>query len=242
MTSGDIYDAYKNGQGNGNTGRATLQQMTDIPESVRRLFSPTFVAAANQGNTPILARDGLYAVNYTDLSVPKVPLLNLTNLMPVTAAGYTFQAPPEWGKRIATGELQTHINQMIQQEAQIAIAIGAWDSLQGDILRTLRLINAKLDTAANIRLSNEVFSRVKVITLSLLNGISGVIEALNATEETVTKTFDAGRTMVPTGLPTAGLAFSPGDGCCRDGRYFRDGGRFQNRGPCCGKRSGNRAE
>jgi hypothetical protein len=131
--------------------------------------------------------------------------------MPVTAAGYTFQAPPEWGKRLATGELQTHINQMIQQEASIASAIGAWDSLQGDILRTLRLINAKLDTATTLRVKNEVFSRIKVITLESLKGIAGVIEAVEATKEIVTTTFKGLEAVIPTDTPTAGLAFSAGD-------------------------------
>mgnify|MGYP006213424165 CR=1 FL=1 len=48
---------------------------------------------------------------------------------------------------------------------RLPTAIGAWDSLQGDIVRTLRLINAKLDMSANIRLKNEIFTRIKYITL-----------------------------------------------------------------------------
>src|SRR2546428_4593896 len=43
-------------------------------------------------------------------------LANLAQLMPVTAAGYTFQAPRDFGSRLAVGELQLQINKMLQQE------------------------------------------------------------------------------------------------------------------------------
>jgi len=74
-----------------------------LSSDVRELFAPTFVPDTN-GNTSILARDGLYAVNYTDLDNPKVALENLTQFMPVTSAGYTFQAPRDWGTRPVVGE------------------------------------------------------------------------------------------------------------------------------------------
>jgi hypothetical protein len=218
LNGGDIYSAFVNGQGAGGTPRSKLADIQNYPADmsvhlsadVRRLFTPTFVPDSS-GNAPAQARSGLYAVNYTDLANPKVPLENLTQFMPVTAAGYTFQAPAEWGSRASVGELQLLINKMIQQEAEIAAAIGSWDALQGAITRELRFINAKVDMQTNIRLKNEIFSRIKVITIEVLKGIAGVLEVLEALEETTTKTFEAGRTMVPTGLPTAGLAFSPGD-------------------------------
>lgn len=218
LTGGDIYTAFVNGVGSGGAPRSTLgdintflpQMQVYLSDDTRRLFNPTFVPDTS-GSTPALARNGWYAINYTDLSGPKVALTNLVQFMPTTASGYTFQAPPEWGSRAAVGELQLLINKMIQQEAQVATAIGAWDALQGEIVRELRFINAKVDMQENIRLKNEVFSRLKVITTEVLKGIAGVLEVLEAVEDTVTKTFEAGRTMVPTGLPTAGLAFSPGD-------------------------------
>src|SRR5262249_53329544 len=159
---------FKTGQGNGpiglygsTAGRQTLAKLIDLDGTVMNLFAPTFYQPAN-GTAQILAvSNGLYNVNYTYLQNPKVPLTGLSNALPIMAAGYTFQALPEWGSRRAVGELQTIINQMVQQEAQVASAIGAWDALQGAILREVRLINAKLDTAANIRLKNEVFSRLK---------------------------------------------------------------------------------
>jgi len=218
LTGGDIYDAFVNGLGSGDAPRNTIADIDTIPsdmklylsEATRRLFNPTFVPDTSS-NTPALARNGWYAINYTDLSGPKVGLENLVQFMPTTTAGYTFQAPAEWGSRASAGELQLLLNKMMQQEAQIASAIGAWDALQGQIVRELRFVNAKVDMRANIRLKNEVFSRIKVITTEVLKGIAGVLEVLEAVEDTVTKTFEAGRTMVPTGLPTAGLAFSPGD-------------------------------
>ena len=220
LTGGDIYQAFKNGQGSGsiggvslisgNIGRQTLATFQTIDNDLRRLFDPTFAQAAN-GTTPIMAQDGLYNVNYTDLTTPKVPLANLTQLMPVTAAGYTFQAPREWGSRRAAGDLQILINQMLQQEAQIATAIGAWDSLQGDIVRTLRLINAKVDMTANLRLKNEIFSRIKNVTENVFKGIEGAIQIIEGSKDVLKAVLEPAANAVPNNLPTAGLAVSPGD-------------------------------
>ena len=219
LTGGDIYQAFVNGQGKGGAPRAALSDIQNIaPElqlylsaDVRRLFAPTFVSATGGGAAPATVSSGLYAVNYTDLVNPKVPLANLAQRMPVTAAGYTYQAPRDWGARGAAGDLQLLISQMIQQEAAVADAIGAWDSLQGQIVRELRFINAKIDMQANIRVKNEVFSRLKTIVLGVSSGVAMVIETLEAAKDVVQTTFDCTEIMVPQNLPTGGLAISPGD-------------------------------
>lgn len=215
LTDGELYQAFMNGVGRGGlfgsqVGRLNLYKLLDVDSSVRQLFSPTLAPDSN-GNVSALARDGWYSVTYTDLDSPKVPLDNLTQLMPVTAAGYTFQAPRDWGRRQAQGELQSLINQMLQQEAAIASAIGAWDGLQGGIIRAFRLTNAKLDLAANIRLKNEIFTRFKYIINNTLKGIEGGIELAKAITETTSKFFYATGEAIPTGLPIVGLAVSPGD-------------------------------
>ena len=214
LNGGDVYEAFVNGQGKGAAARGTLADIQHnfmplyLGNDVLRLFSPTLAADTNN-NKPILARDGWYAVNYTDLNNPKVPLENME--LPVTAAGYTFQAPSSWGARQAAGELQQKINQMLQQEAQVASAIGAWDALQGGIVRALRLANAKLDMMANIRLKNELFSRLKLIVSDIIKGIEGVMSVLEEADKTVTKTTYAIQAAIPRNLPTGGVAVSPGD-------------------------------
>ena len=233
LTGGDIYDAF-NGQGSGGAPRGTLSNIQKIQpklqlylsESTRRLFAPTFTP--DTGAPGVTARSGLYAVNYTDLVSPKVPLDNLTQLMPVTAAGYTFQAPREWGSRQAVGELQLQINKMLQQEAQIASAIGAWDALQGGIVRELRLLNAKVDSSANILLQDELFSRIKVIVNSLIKGFETGFDIAQMVKDTVLRITDATQTAIPTDLPTAGLSFSPGDAlsAARSGIKFVEVGTF----------------
>lgn len=110
LTGGDLYSAY-NGAGG--------LSITTLGEEMRSLFASDF-APDSSGTTPILARDGYYSVNYTDLANPRVALDDFTQLMPVKASGYTFQAPSVWGSRPAVGELQTVIGEMIQQEAAVA--------------------------------------------------------------------------------------------------------------------------
>ncbi|MDY0282506.1 MAG: hypothetical protein RBR35_18335, partial [Salinivirgaceae bacterium] len=201
LSGGDLHNAYNDG------GDASVAK---LGENMRTAFAPSFVPDSN-GTTPILARDGLYSVAYTDLSNPKVRLDNFTQLMPVKASGYTFQAPRTWGSRPATGELQSIINEMIQQEAQIAAAIGAWDAQSGNIVRTFRLANAQLLTGKEIRDRNAAFIRSKYVIGNVIKGLSGLLSIYNATKDTVTAFAGAAVETLPKNLPTGGLAVSPGD-------------------------------
>jgi hypothetical protein len=217
LSGGDIYDAFVNGKGNRGDGAASIQNPlmgTYLTDSIRGVFAPTF--ASDSKNYKDLAaiqlRDKLYNVNYTDVDNLKVSLDKLDQLMPITASGYTFQAPRDWGSRLAVGELQQKINEMLQQEAEIAIAIGAWDSLQGDIVRTLRLINAKLDVSAAKRINREVFSRIKLGINDTIKAVETIYEVTEGLKETIVKaTVDIPKTAVPNNLPTGGLSVSPGD-------------------------------
>lgn len=200
LTGGDMLGAY-----NGSGGTS----ITTLGEDMRTLFSPTFVPS--DGTVSALARDGLYAVDYTDLVSPKVELDNFVQLMPIKASGYTFQAPAAWGSRPAVGELQVIINQMIRQEAEVARAIGAWDGLTGGIIREMRVVNSQLATGSEIRERNEAFIRSKYIIGNILKGIRGAKDILAATKDTVTETIDAAFEAIPSTLPTGGLAVSPGD-------------------------------
>lgn len=201
LSGGDLYNAWND------PGSATVQK---LGVDMRKLFAASF-APDSSGTNPVLASAGLYAVDYTSLSDPKVPLDNFTQLMPVTAAGYTFQAPDAWGSRPAVGELQTVINEMIQQEAEIASAIGAWDALSGNIIRTIRLANAQLQTSADIRFRNQAMARSKYVISNLIKGISGAVDIIVALKDTVTTTLDATSEFMPKNLPTGGLSISPGD-------------------------------
>lgn len=202
LTGGDLYNAYVTGTGG--------LSITTIGADMRALYSSTF-APDSSGTTPALARDGWYSVSYTDITTPKVGLENFSQLMPVKASGYTFQAPTAWGSRPAVGELQTIIGEMIQQEADIAAAIGAWDALTGEILRTMRLVNAQLATTKDITDRNNAFLRAKWIIGNVIKGLNGVIEILADVEDVVEVTIDVAKETVPKVLPTGGLAVSPGD-------------------------------
>jgi hypothetical protein len=202
LNGGDLYQAYVNGAGG--------LSINTLGADMRSLFSPTF-APDSSGTTPVLARNGYYSVSYTDVSSPKVGLDQFSQLMPVTAAGYTFQAPVAWGSRPAVGELQTIINEMIQQEAAVAEAIGAWDALTGEIIRTLRLANAQLATTKEIRDRTEAFIRSKYVIGNLVKGLNGVIEIVEDAKDVVTGSFEAAGKSFPKVLPTGGLAISPGD-------------------------------
>jgi hypothetical protein len=213
LDGGDLYNAFHTDgdqDGSGSDVIVTRNHIEDVDASVRQLFTATFSSASNlmYGSTTI---SGLFAVNYTDLTNPKVPLTNFIDRLPVTAAGYTFQAPPSWGIRRANGELQSLINQMLVQEAAIAEAVGAWDALSGQIVRTIRLINARLTSTGRILVAESAFSVVRLAIKDTLKVIRTAYDISKQVEAGVFDLEDVASTAVPTNLPTGGLAISPGD-------------------------------
>jgi hypothetical protein len=200
LNGGDLYNALFGGNA----------EFMNTPQSMRSLFAATF-APDSSGSTPALARDGSYSVNYMDIDNPKVSLGQFSQLMPVQASGYTFQAPVAWGSRPAVGELQMIINEMMQQEAEVAIAVDEYDSLTGEIIRQLRLVNSQLATSGEIYSRNRDFGIAKAVLQNVIKGAIGVYETLKEAEDIVQTTFQAASGSVPVNLPTAGLSFSPGD-------------------------------
>ncbi len=213
LSTGDLYNAFNSSGDKDGTGSGTgtfSNHIASVDSSIRGLFTATFSAASNMTYNED-TRSGLFAVNYTDLESPKVPLTNFIDKLPVTAAGYTFQAPADWGERRAPGELQSLITQMLVQEAAIIEAVGAWDALSGQVVRTIRLINARLTSSGRVQVSNEAFQRIKYIVTNLIKGFKTGYDIFEATQETVTTFLDAGVETLPKNLPTGGLAISPGD-------------------------------
>ncbi len=203
LSGGALYDAF-------NSALSSGYRLTSLDNSWRLKLASTFAQDAN-GNIPAKSEDGLFAVNYTDLQAPKVPLANLTELMPVTAAGYTFQAPEDWGARPAYGELQSIISQMVQQEAEIAKSIAEYDAFFGEIIRKLNLIDAKIEVGDAKLLKNEIFSRLKAGIEGLIKALEALTAYTDAVKEAADTGTDAASEMVPKNLPTGGLAVSPGD-------------------------------
>lgn len=204
LNGGSLYDAYT-------TLDATLNSQKIDNATIRNIFDSTFASATNSLSYASNTTSGLFAVNYTDLSHPKVELTGLVGSMPITAAGYTFQAPTTWGARPATGELQNVINQMVQQEAEVAKAIGAWDALSGEIVRLLRLVDSRLVVSNKNQGRDEDFSRAKTIINSVLLAIETGIEIANTAKEVTYNVEKDVASAIPLNLPTGGLAVSPGD-------------------------------
>ena len=206
LSSGTLFDAF-------NTLDSTLSgdsALKDVQADMRSKLSPTFASATNS-LTYDAAATGLFDVEYTNLSSPKVELTNFVNQMPVTTAGYTFQAPNTWGARGATGELQNILNQMIRQEADVAAAIGDWDALTGENLRILHLLDARVTTSGRSQGRAEVFSRLKLAINNTIKIIETGLEIADSAKQLATTLTSATKDGIPLNLPTGGLSVSPGD-------------------------------
>ena len=177
--------------------------ISGVPNSWKTRYNLTFIDPAQITNS----------VAYTDFSSSPpangIPIENIT--LPVSASGYTFLAPTEWGSRSAPGELQSLINQLVQAEADVAAGIDDWDGAQSTFIMGLQLINAKFDTNKYLRdLQKGQIAFDAVLEAAKLAFEIGA-KVSEAAAEAAKEALDAGADMVPTDLPEAGLSFSPGD-------------------------------
>ncbi len=69
--------------------------------------------------------------------------------MPFTADDYTFQAPPEWGFRESTGELQSIVSQMLRAESDLARSLSDYDNYVKELKDMTNLLKAKFNLDAN---------------------------------------------------------------------------------------------
>ncbi|MFO1499955.1 MAG: LamG-like jellyroll fold domain-containing protein [Verrucomicrobiota bacterium] len=70
-------------------------------------------------------------------------------LFPVSAASYGLVAPPEWGQRRASGELQMGLSDLVQANAQLKIALQNYDGLVQDIEAAVDLLRARYNLNAD---------------------------------------------------------------------------------------------
>ena len=209
LDGGDIYDAFDDDEDKG-------ESATSLDNEWLELYAGTFADNDDDEDDEDInakAQDGWYSVNYTDLinNKYKVDLDNLDMLMPVKTSDYSFQAPDDWGSRRASGKLQSVLNQMLRQEAQVAKSIAAWDALTGEIVRTLRIVDARIDTANSIELTNEIFGRAKLVVNTVIDWIIMAKEYANSGKKMVKITKQSVKESIPGVLPTVGFSISPGD-------------------------------
>lgn len=163
-------------------------------------------------NYVVTQGDGITFDDSKDASgnyVARVPLTNMQ--LPIKASGYTFEAPADWGLRDSPGELQLQVSAMIQQEAELANAIAAWDGFQGGVVRQIRQIAAQnaLDTSVRGLMSDklEINTVAGIASLGLNTGAGAVDVGI----ELLSGIVDGTSKFTPLTLPTAGFSFSPGD-------------------------------
>jgi hypothetical protein len=182
----------------------------NVSSTWRERYSASF-AGANL--TDLLGEvDGNFDTNYTDLD-PANRRVDLQNLnLPVTAVGYTFQAPPAWGKRPHYGKLQIHIQKMVQKEADVANAIASYDGYIGELIRQLRLLDARIDLNSYTRALQITDITLGQIAATSKLGFELASENLEFTGENFKELIgEAAVDAFPLSTPTGGLAVSPGD-------------------------------
>ena len=184
-------------------------------EEMRKTYSSSFANGnpadwfKNFGEVNYVTTDANGISFSTAENANRVPLVNMQ--LPIKSSGYTFEAPATWGQRSAPGELQMQISAMIQQEAELAKAIAAWDAFQGPVVRQLRLIVAQVENDRSIRraLAGKIANNTVLGgTLVGLNSLSNYLAFFAELAPNVAKNLEQ---FIPKNLPTAGFSFSLGD-------------------------------
>lgn len=117
--------------------------------------------------------------------------MSLEMNLPISAAGYTFRAPPEWGMRSAPGELQAVISELVQAQAALGYAVGDYDYLLLEIQAAAQALRAQHGiNTANVKVKDHV-RNVTIALNSVILGLNTVKDALEASENITSEVSDA---------------------------------------------------
>lgn len=88
--------------------------------------------------------------------------------LPATTDNYTFVAPESWGQRAAPGQLQTMVGEMLQVQADLAIAVGDYDFLIKQLRDRVALMQMRADiNAENLAIKDERYGTVIGLTTTV---------------------------------------------------------------------------
>lgn len=165
--------------------------------------------APNLYNNAAALKDGL-SIDFDGLDALMVNQSG-KSLMPVTTSGYTYQAPDAWGDRLAKGELQSILSEMVRQEASLNLAIQAWQGWAGDVESTINGISDLMVHEAEISSKLDAFAHTKFAFEQAIFLVDSVINGVETFSELTETGLEATAESIPQGLPIAGFSFSPGD-------------------------------
>ena len=134
---------------------------------------------------------------------------------PTSSEGYAFNAPAEWGKRRALGEIQVAIQEMVQQQARFKQAVKNYDNLLQDMDEGINGITGEKfveDTELRV-FDQKMLNATMYKTVPL--AFRKVSEALNQGADKTEKVADAAAESLPKASGTAVDATAPARGAIK---------------------------
>ncbi|MBL9135673.1 MAG: hypothetical protein JNK85_07390 [Verrucomicrobiales bacterium] len=123
--------------------------------------------------------------------------------LPASAGDYTFVAPLTWGQRAAPGRLQTMVGEMLQVQADLALAVGDYDFLIKQLRDRVALLELRSSVNADMLSLRNDFKK----TLTDLNVAIGVFEGVSVLGSVAVDIVELTLDSVAESLPTVnGLA------------------------------------
>jgi probable HAF family extracellular repeat protein len=122
---------------------------------------------------------------------------------PVSAADYGFQAPAEWGRRRAEGQLQANLRQLVLAQSQLRQAARTYEAYVTELEEQADLLSLRYGLRRDqINLLND-----KSITVDTFNGLLAGLKVVNTVSEGIAHDFDDFFEAVADGVPgVEGLA------------------------------------
>ncbi|MCC7373410.1 MAG: hypothetical protein IT581_02050 [Verrucomicrobiales bacterium] len=117
--------------------------------------------------------------------------------LPATAGDYTFVAPPSWGQRAAPGRLQTMVGEMLQVQADLALAVGDYDFLIKQLRDRIALLELRSTVDVEMLALKDDFKK----TLTDLNITIGVLEGVSVLGSVASEAAEKALDSVAEALP-----------------------------------------
>ncbi len=135
--------------------------------------------------------------------------------MPMTAKGYSFQAPAAWGTRQAPGEIQQVLSELVQAEADLQLALHAYDGAVGDVKDMADLVRAQSGLQAEtIQIQERSLKRTTTLQ-AVIMAMDGVAATANFAGELAEETAEATAETMPTSVGLATDVTAPARGALK---------------------------
>lgn len=151
----------------------------DVVDAVEDLYSGGYPGGIAEGSA------GMPAPLYYDTQAGALAVS-----LPVTVGSYAFQAPGEWGQRLAVGKLQQTISEMVVAEAEVESALKSYQIKVAGLNASWEKFQIDADAAGESITAKDSFRKTKDAVEGAVKGFKTLIDIIGLFQDTGEATSD----------------------------------------------------